>query len=239
MNDVNLRSLTISEQVALENYKGASKEALSAASSVADKIVAAAFSFATAYGAVIALVAPEEAPEPVVAALPFVFFALAAGLALWGQSRGVGLTNSTEVADLEKAVNGAVVAKRRWSQGALALLVIGVIVAGVIMHDNYAEPAQGDSSIAVEAWLTPAGKVFVGNACGGAEVTKLRGTVESKEALSAMRVGLTVAKAMCPAGAGTLYFGQRMLVGVKEAGSEQEAPRTAEKKTDGRAVAPS
>jgi hypothetical protein len=212
--ETELRAPTFDEQVAIDNYQGASKEALTAANSVGDKIVTAAFSFATAYGAVIALVSPEEKPEAVVAVIPFVLLALAAVIALYSQSRGVKLEGSTEVSQLRSVVNTAITTKRRLSWAALVLLALGVAVAGAIVYDQYGQPEK-EKPVAVQVWLTPAGVDFANQACGGGVTAKVDGTVASAGDLENERVGINVAKASCAAGPSTLYLDKDLIAGVR------------------------
>lgn len=215
VNETVLRAPTFDEEVAIENYKGASKEALTAANSVGDKTVAAAFSFATAYGAVIALVSPEEKPEALIAVIPFVLLALAAVLALYSQSRGVELEGSTQVSALRGVVNEAIKTKRRLSLAALILLALGVAVAGAIVYDQYGQPEK-EQPVAVQVWLTPAGVDFANQACGGGVTSRVAGTVTSTDALASERVGITVSKASCASGAGTLYLDKDLIAGVRQ-----------------------
>ncbi|HEY1853043.1 MAG TPA: hypothetical protein VGG40_00520 [Solirubrobacterales bacterium] len=217
MNGPQLQAPTFNQLVAIENYKSASKEALSAANSAGDKITAAAFSFATAYGAVIALVEPKETPAAVLAAIPFALLALAAVLALYAQSIGISIAGTDDVDKLKDAVDSAITAKRRWAWGALALLAAGVIVAGLIVGDKYAGPAQSSSPIQVEVWLSQPGLKVAEEVCGGSVKTMIEGTVASTDALSDERVGLTVNKASCGSGAGTLYLSQWLIAGARQA----------------------
>ena len=84
-----LRPPTLAENLAIEGYKTAITTALASVNGVCDKIVTAAFSVATAFGAVVALVAPKESPAPLLMALPFLLFAAAVALALYAQSIAV------------------------------------------------------------------------------------------------------------------------------------------------------
>jgi hypothetical protein len=214
MTPPTLRAPTFDETVAAENYKGASKEALASANSVADKLVAASFSFATAYGAVIALVAPEGSPEPIVVAIPFILFAAAAGCALWAQSEGLALQGTADLAQLRESVNGLIATKRRLSRVALGALVLGVILAGLVVRGNYAEPAKANAAVDVLVFFSPSGRAFVQSACG-APFSTLHGTVENTAALSEERVGLAVTKKKCPPQGGVLYLSQRQIAGVR------------------------
>jgi hypothetical protein len=164
-------------------------------------------------------VAPEEAPAPVLALIPFALFAVAVGTALHAQSRGIDLTGGVEVSKLRAAVNGAVKKKRFWSRLALIALALGVFLAGVVVRAKYAEPAKAESSVAVQVWLTQAGSRFISSACRTGNPVMIRGTVESTEALSGNRIGLKVTKVSCPEGDGTLYLSRRLIAGVQQPSS--------------------
>jgi len=94
-----LRSETFSEKVVIDSYTAAATGALAAADAVADKIATAGFSIATAYAAVIALVAPKDSKSTMFVVSPFVLLGAAVVLALVAQSIKMSLdpTNDTTV----------------------------------------------------------------------------------------------------------------------------------------------
>jgi hypothetical protein len=192
-----LRAATLEEQVAIDNYKEASKASLAAATSYSDKLSTAGFSFATAYGAVIALVAPDDKPEPIVAVLPFVFFAAAVVLALLAQGKGIEADTPAEVSRLQSAVTSAIESKRHWSWAALGSLAIGIVVAGAIINAHYAEPAKSNESTEVNVLLTPAGAESVATACNSKSTSRLQGSVEAGAVLTARRVEIEIAAGLC------------------------------------------
>jgi heme A synthase len=209
-----LRAPTFDEAVAIDNYKAASKEALSAANSVTDKIVTAAFSIATAYGAVIALVAPEETPSPLAVAIPFALLAIAVGTALYGQSIGIDLSGDDEVDKLQGIVNNTVKSKRRWSRGALIALALGVLAAGILLRDAYAKPATPESPVSVRVWLNPHGVKALEKTCGP-HGPSIAGKVKSIEGFEKRSIPLEVTAAACPSGAGTVVLRRRQVTVVK------------------------
>jgi hypothetical protein len=214
VNDQVLRSPTFDEEVAIDNYRNASKEALSAANSVADKIVTAAFSIATAYGALIALVKPEETPSPIAAVIPFALLAIAVGIALYAQSLGIGLAGGDELEKLQKAVKDTVGAKRLWSRVALACLALGVLVAGILVNDVYAKPAP-KSPVPVHVWLTAPGVESLKKTCGEKQDAVIAGKVKAIEDLEKRSIPLEVAAKACPDGAGTVVLRRRQIVAAK------------------------
>jgi hypothetical protein len=215
MNEPQLRALTVDELVAVDSYKSAASGALEAADKLADKIVTASFSFATAYGAVIALVAPKDSTQPLIVVLPFALLGIAVGLALYAQSMAVGIQEGAQLAALRTSVSSVVDQKRSWGRGALAVLTVGLLVAGYVLHEKYAEPAEDDSAAVVQIWLTAAGTSYVADACGNEGVAQVDGVVEKVDTLSASRVPLIVDATACPDGAGTLFLPQRAIAVAK------------------------
>lgn len=216
MNGPELRPPTFDEEVAIENYKTASKEALSAANSVADKIVTAAFSIATAYGAVVALVAPEETPSPVAVVVPFALLAIAVGTALYAQSIGIDLKGGEALDKLQKAVKDAVKCKRRWSRVALFSLAVGVLAAGILVREVYAEPAEPESPVPVRLWLTPAGVKSLAKTCGARNSVSIKGKIKTVEDLEKRSIPIEVTKKACADGAGTLILRRRQILVAKK-----------------------
>jgi hypothetical protein len=216
MND--LRAPTFNEEVAIDNYKAASKDSLSSATSVADKIVTAAFSIGTAYGAVIALVAPKDTPAPLVAAIPFALLALAIVSALYAQSIAVAVAGTDDLDSLTSAVNDTAHKKRKWGRIALALLTAGIIATGIIIREEYSEPAKEGSPEPVEVLLTESGAQSVGSACGTAGQDRIMGTVEDADSFSADPLQLTVTEDACRDAPGTLSLPKTAVALVSQQG---------------------
>src|SRR5256885_11469213 len=94
------------ESVLLDAYKEAIKGALAAADTAADKILTAAFSLTTAYGALVALAQPKAGSTPIVILLPFLPFACAAVLAVLALLPSVSVAATNELAKVTGAVSG-------------------------------------------------------------------------------------------------------------------------------------
>lgn len=215
-----LRSQYFSERVVIDNYVTAGTTALASADGVADKIVTAAFSVATAYAAVIALVAPKDSTSPVLTITPFVLLAVAILLALIAQSVQLQLEPATNVVEeISSRVTNCTNAKRHWGYGALAALVVGLGLAGYAIYQTYGPGAKPKvSSIRAEIWLNRAGGHLVREACGKAR-SPLVGRVDDESALTAATVPVRVTKYVCPKGRGTLLLPRRAIVVVKHGAS--------------------
>jgi hypothetical protein len=216
-NGNGLEELTFSERVAVDNYRGAMTGALAAADSIADKVVTAAISVATAYGAVIVLVAPKDSNTPLQAVLPFIPLACAVGLALYAQSIGIAIDPQDEVAAVRDRIQRTIGSKRTWGRVALAVLVVGLIMAGWVVYSFYGQSAKPEvaTPAEVELYLTPGGTAAVELACGKDDVKVLSGQVEDVETLTSARVSVKVTKAECPSGAGNVVLPQRMIAATK------------------------
>jgi hypothetical protein len=200
--------------VSIDAYTAAATGALAAADGVGDKIATAGFSIATAYAAVIALVAPKDARSPIFVVLPFVLLAAAVVLALVAQSVPVSLdpTNDTQV--IADRISSTISTKRQWLFGGIVALVAGLIVGGVAVYETYGPGADSKPNTPVSIWLTPVGRQLVTAACG-TSANPLVGAVKGTEALSASTVPVIVAQAQCPKGAGTLVLPRRAIVTSK------------------------
>ena len=122
--------------------------------SVADKVVTAAFSVATAYGAVIVLIAPKDSQTPWQAVIPFVPLALAMGLALYAQSdwdrdRRDGRCGDRPDARSKHELAG----KRKRGRWSLAALVAALLAAGWVVYWFYGPSAKADEPSLVDAEL--------------------------------------------------------------------------------------
>jgi len=215
MNELELQALTFDQVVAVDNYKNASKEALGAVNSVADKIVTAAFSVATALGAVIALVAPEETPSPIEIGIPFLFLAGAVGAALFAQSIGIDLAGGEAIDKLHKTVKDTVKRKRKWSRVALLSLAIGMLAAGILVREAYAEPAESEP-VSVRLWLHKTGIESLASTCSTPSGRSIRGTVKTIDDLEKRSIPIEVTKKACASGAGTLVFRRMQILTAKQ-----------------------
>ncbi len=209
-----LEGLTFGEAVGVDNYKGALNGALAGADSLADKIVTAALAVGSAYGAVIALVAPKDSATPWQVVWPFVPLAGAVGLALWAQSRSVSIATEDEVDKVVATINSTISEKRKYGRWALYALIAALILAGVIVAKYYGPSAKTDSQPAnVTVYLNAAGAKAVGVACGGTNQTSVTGTTTDA---SADPLVLKVDDKACANGGGTLVLPRRTVAATKQ-----------------------
>jgi hypothetical protein len=209
-----LRGETFSEKVAIDSYTAAASGALASTDGVGDKITTAAFSIATAYGAVIALVSPKDSRSPPLVVSPFVFLAIAVVLGLIAQSVKVDLTPTNDTGVIASRIDSTLSGKRKLLALAMVALVAGLILSGVAVYKTYGPGAAKTPSTSVSIWLTPAGKQLVEDSCGNS-ATPFVGTVNGTDALSGTSVAVTVTKAQCPKGGGTLVLPRRAIATSK------------------------
>ncbi len=167
MNKVTPRPLSFEEELAVSAYEKATSDALSAADSAAEKLITAAFSIATAYGALIALVAPEDDTSSWILGLPFVPLMIAAIAAMFARTRGVDVDLTNEIDKVMERVEDAVKAKRTPSWIALGFMVLAVAVAGWIVVDRY----SGGETLEVKSvtiWVTQNEAQRLAGVCGEA-----------------------------------------------------------------------
>jgi hypothetical protein len=212
-----LQSLTFAQHVVVEGYKAAAAKAVSDADTLADKIVTASFSVATAYGAVVALVTPKDSQSPTLIVAPFVVIALAIGLALLAQSFTLPLEVSNDFATVKSNLASTTTKKRWTGRGALAVLAIGVALAGYAIYETYGPGAEDKPSTSVQLWLTPAGNTVMTKACGSS-TSPVSGLVDGTSALSETRVEVELDTTSCPDGAGTVVLSQKAISIAKTTG---------------------
>lgn len=215
MPDHELEPLSFSEAVAVDNYRAAMTGALTAADSLADKLVVTTVSVATAYGAVIALVAPKDSQTPWQAAVPFAPLAIAIGVALYAQSIGIPIDPNDKLEVVRKRIERTITSKRAWGRGALGALVLGLLVAGGVVYEYYGPSAKETKAPAqVTLYLTPIGSKAIGLACGRGGANSLKGLVNVTD-LSAEWVPIRVTRAACPSGAGLVNVPRRGIAATK------------------------
>lgn len=132
-----LRPISLEEEIALEAYREGVKAALSAADSAYEKVLTASFSIATAYGALLALVKRDKTAARILLGAPFVLLAAAALAAAWGLVKGVKSLEKPEVTAVRGSVDDALDAKRKWTKGAVVLLVIALATSGCVVLSSY------------------------------------------------------------------------------------------------------
>lgn len=200
-----LRAPTFAESVAIDNYKGAVTGALASADSVSDKIVTAAFSVATAFGAIVALVTPKDSTSSYLIALPFILLAGAVGAALYAESLAVPINLSDDLATVKTSVDTTISSKRLAGRVALVALALGMLGAGLVLASTYRSSSKSTSTT-VSLWLTAAGDRAVKLACGNGFVSPLRGTVSDPSKLSGATISIKVEKSSCANGTATIVL---------------------------------
>lgn len=161
-----LEPLEWSDEVRMNAYRSALEKALESSDGACGTILTSCFSLATAYGAVIALVAPKDEQAPLLVVLPFVLLALGAVVALLGKSTGISLSEKAETTgEVRSVITTAVNDKRRASWFAIGLAAAGVVLAGYVVLRTYGHSSEVtlDSS---EVVLSSVGKANVAGACG-------------------------------------------------------------------------
>lgn len=158
--------LTWEETVLVDAHKAALEKALESSDGACGAILTACFSLATAYGAVIALVAPKETQATLLVVSPFVLLAAGAVVALVGKASGISLDDFGTTDQVKDHVVTAVGTKRKASWGAVACAAAGVVLAGYVVFATYSEPVATDE--ANDIVFTPAGRQQVQAACGAA-----------------------------------------------------------------------
>jgi hypothetical protein len=202
-----LRAPTFAESVVIDSYKGAATGAIASADSVADKIVTASVSVATAFGAVVALVTPKDSTSGYVIAIPFVLLAAAVGTSLYAQSIAVPINLSDDLATVKSSIDDTIKSKRLWGRIGLGALAIGILIAALVLASTYRESKKAKAkTTAVTLWLTSSGEKTVQVACGRSFTSPLKGTVTDPAKLSGETIVVKVGKKACPAGAATLVL---------------------------------
>lgn len=162
-----LEDLTWEDQVLIDTHKAALEKALESGDGACGTIVTACFSLATAYGAVIALVAPKDKQAPLLVVAPFLLLAGGAVVALVGKATGISLDRFATTKQVKRLVEQAIRAKRKASWWAVGLAATGVCLAGYVVFATYGEPATPAVKNS-EIVFTAVGKTQFASACGAA-----------------------------------------------------------------------
>lgn len=133
------------ELALIDAYLEAIKKSVTAIDSAAEKTLTASFSIATAYGALIGLVAPKDEPNGFLVALPFGLTALAAVTAMGALSFGVRLKKDL-TSDTLNSFKTLRHQKRLLNFVALAVLALAIGSAAWVVLTGY-----GPRSDAIEA----------------------------------------------------------------------------------------
>jgi hypothetical protein len=172
---MSVRGVTPGEESVFEAWREAIKKSLDSADDAAGTILTAAFSLATAYGALIGLVAPDDDPGPILLGLPILFFAAGAVFALLAKTRGVEVSTTSDVDRIVTSIKGAVDSKRFRASWAIGVMVAGIVVAAAVIVFSYAGSPE---PVSVTARLTDLGISSLTDSCRGA-ADGLTGDLES------------------------------------------------------------
>lgn len=205
-----LRAPTLAESAAIKTYTAAVEGSLKSTDDTGDKLATAAVSVATAYGAVIALVAPKDSTAAVIVALPFAAFAVGLVLGLWTQSLGISAKPEDALPALQSSVEDLVKRKRCLNRIALIVLGLGLVGAGVVVADKYQTPQKTSATAVV--WLSPLGQADVGTACSK-QLTMITGNVDPSTLTSAW-VAIEKPMPQCPGAGNTLVLPANAIVSV-------------------------
>ena len=163
--DSDLEPLDWEDEVFIDVHKTAVEKALESSDGACGTILTACFSLATAYGAVIALVAPKDQQAPLLVVAPFVLLVAGAVVALIGKAAGISLDRFATTGQVKKLVEDAVGQKRKASWWAVGFAAAGVILAGIVVFATYSEPDEFAAENS-EIILSNAGKAHVADVCG-------------------------------------------------------------------------
>lgn len=147
-DDVTSEIPSLVEKATYEVYAATVKDAVKSTDEAAAATVTAAFSIATAYGALVALATPTARPTTLPLVWPIFGFIGAALVALWGRSRVLGMSSDLGVANVASQIVKHTKAKRRYLRSAVALLAGAVALAAWIVVENYNPPAAADTATA-------------------------------------------------------------------------------------------
>jgi hypothetical protein len=194
-----LEPLEPHEQILWDAYKEGIKGAIEAADSASDKVLTAAFSIATAYGALVGLVKPSEAASPVAIGAPFFVLGIAAIAAMLALTRTMKPADTSNLETLKGAVTGKLLWKRVWTGIAVAVMAVAIGLAGYVVVDNYAV-AESDAEETLHASvqvLAPAGgKDALARACPGVTTGELEGEVHT-DTLDQQFIAVDVGAGVC------------------------------------------
>lgn len=160
-----LRGPTFSENIYATAYSDAVVKAIGSADTAVTAVVTASFSLATAYGALVGLVAPKDDPGDVILGLPFFGFALAVLVALWAGAGGVSVQVSDDVPTVRSAITSTVNSKRGTTRGAIVILFLSVMAAAYVVVTAYAAPATEEENETASVILTSEGATSLEAQC--------------------------------------------------------------------------
>jgi hypothetical protein len=162
---VTLEPPTFEQFLVVETYKDSYKTSISSLNGSCEKIVTAAFSIATAYGALIALVKPADDIPGWAVAAPILVLTAAAVLGLIGHARGMSDMPTNDFSQVRDELKTTIDAKRFWAGLAIACLAVAVVFGGVVTYLRYGTPADASTTSTVEVSLTVTGQKAVAKLC--------------------------------------------------------------------------
>jgi hypothetical protein len=192
---------TFGQVVYIDSYQEGIKAALASADSACEKILTAAISLTTVYGAVIALVAPKEKAADIWVTLPFVGFAAAVVICMWAQSKGIEFAQDDKVSTVKEKITGIINSKRGLARLAVVVLAASLVGAGVIVNKEYGKPPTDAGADKVAVTLSPEALEVLSKSCDGTQ-NPVRGEIKKSEFPGDL-VAITVGAGDCPAGAQT------------------------------------
>jgi hypothetical protein len=167
-----LTPLSFEQSMLVETYREGYKASIASANGSCEKITTGAFALATAYGALIALVVPEDAVPGWMVAAPIVGFVVAAVLALTGHVVGQDGAPTADYADMQNDVKSTLQRKRKLAWAAIAVLAGGICFGGIVTYVQYGSPAEEPAQTS-QVELTSDGVDLVSSLCGNVTTTTL------------------------------------------------------------------
>ncbi|GAA3010949.1 hypothetical protein [Streptomyces fulvorobeus] len=184
------------QRIAIDSYTEGIKASLSSSDSACEKILTAAISLTTVYGAVIALVAPKDESADFSTALPFCGFALAALACMWGQSCGIKFANDNLMSSVKVNLE-TVIRKKRWAaRVAVMVLTLSLAFAGFVLSDQYGKQPQEPKSKSADITISAETYRALSQKCDGIQ-NPVRGEIAEVDAKSTT---MTIAISSCPKG---------------------------------------
>ncbi|WP_159064224.1 hypothetical protein [Streptomyces canus] len=190
--------LTYGEQITVASYEEGVKAALASTDSACEKILTAAISLTTVYGAVIALVVPKDQTTDWKAVPPFAGFALAVVLCMWAQTQGIKFAPDDGTDTLKSHITGIIDKKRKKAVGAVIVLAISLIGAGVVVSLLYGKAPSEEKAQKASITLSPEAHRAVSRECGSI-ANPVQGTIEEAD-LPTGSVTISVSAKECPNG---------------------------------------
>ncbi|WP_405761850.1 hypothetical protein [Streptomyces sp. NBC_00045] len=184
------------QRIVINSYMEGIKASLSSSDSACEKILTAAISLTTVYGAVITLVAPKDESASFSTALPFCGFALAALACMWGQSCGIKFADDKLMSSVESNLK-TVIRKKRWAaRVAVVILAASLAIAGFVLNDQYGKKPQDSEPKSANITLSMEAHRALSQKCDGIQ-NPVRGNIKEGNINSTT---MTIVVSDCPKG---------------------------------------